>query len=59
MSMMALAKQLESKGRGGDTMLAHINPEEARLLEAHGGSGTINPETGPTLAFDPFGIKSA
>ena len=43
---MQLAKQLESQGRGGDTMLAHINPEEARLLEAHGGAGTINPVTG-------------
>ena len=27
-------------------MLAHINSEEARLLKEHGGSGTINPNTG-------------
>jgi hypothetical protein len=27
-------------------MLAHINPQEAALLKAHGGSGTINPHTG-------------
>ena len=27
-------------------MLAHINPQEAALLKAHGGSGTINPKTG-------------
>lgn len=33
-------------GRGGDTMLAHINAEEAALLKAHGGAGTINPATG-------------
>jgi hypothetical protein len=33
-------------GRYGDTMLAHITPEEARLLRARGGSGTINPMTG-------------
>ena len=39
-------QDLASKGRGGDTMLAHINPEEARLLKEHGGSGTINPNTG-------------
>lgn len=33
-------------GRNGDTMLAHINADEARLLRAHGGAGTINPRTG-------------
>jgi len=27
-------------------MLAHVNPEEAALLKARGGSGTINPQTG-------------
>jgi hypothetical protein len=37
---------LASKGRFGDTMLAHINPQEAGLLKSMGGSGTINPETG-------------
>ena len=41
-----MAKYLASKGRNGDTMLAHITPSEARLLKAMGGSGTINPETG-------------
>lgn len=35
-----------SQGRGGDTMLAHINPQEAAILKALGGSGTINPNTG-------------
>ena len=39
-------KNLASKGRYGDTMLAHINPEEAELLKARGGAGTINPKTG-------------
>jgi len=39
-------QDLASKGRGGDTMLAHINPQEAKLLKAHGGSGAINPNTG-------------
>lgn len=41
-----MAKYLASKGRNGDTMLAHITPSEARLLKAMGGSGTINPQTG-------------
>jgi len=39
-------QRLASLGRGGDTMLAHINPEEAALLKSRGGSGTINPNTG-------------
>jgi hypothetical protein len=39
-------KNLASKGRNGDTMLAHITPEEAALLKARGGAGTINPKTG-------------
>lgn len=40
------AQYLASKGRYGDTMLAHITPEEADMLQSMGGSGTINPETG-------------
>lgn len=40
------ARIVASRGRYGDTMLAHITPEEAKLLKARGGSGTINPETG-------------
>lgn len=40
------ARQLESAGRGGDSMLAHINPREAEMLRRMGGSGTINPNTG-------------
>jgi hypothetical protein len=40
------AQELASYGRNGDTMLAHITPEEAKLLKAVGGSGTKNPDTG-------------
>ena len=40
------AEALRQKGRGGDTILAHINPQEARMLKSMGGSGTINPATG-------------
>lgn len=44
--LAAAAEQLRQRGRGGDTILAHINPEEAKILKALGGSGTINPRTG-------------
>ena len=40
------ARMLAGHGRGGDTMLAHINKDEAKLLKRYGGSGTINPKTG-------------
>ena len=40
------AQRLRAAGRGGDTMLAHINPREAEMLRRSGGSGTINPATG-------------
>lgn len=38
--------KIAKAGRNGDTMLAHINPQEAALLKSLGGSGTINPATG-------------
>lgn len=41
-----LAEMIRSKGRGRDTMLAHITPREAALLKRRGGSGSINPDTG-------------
>ena len=40
------AEELRKKGRGRDTMLAHITPAEAKLLKDRGGRGTINPDTG-------------
>jgi hypothetical protein len=46
MDLPALAEMLRSKGRGRDTMLAHITPREAALLKRRGGSGTVNPDTG-------------
>ena len=42
----AAAEKIRKKGNGEDTILAHINPIEARLLKSIGGSGTINPNTG-------------
>lgn len=50
---LGLGRTLASKGNRGDTMLAHINPEEAELLKMMGGSGTVNPKTG-LLQFDPI-----
>jgi hypothetical protein len=39
-------KKVQNLGRFGDTQLAHVNPQEAAMLKAMGGSGTINPYTG-------------
>jgi len=44
--LAALAKLLRSKGRGKDSVLAHITPQEAALLKRRGGRGSINPDTG-------------
>jgi hypothetical protein len=41
-----MAQDLQKKGNNGDTILAHINPKEAKMLKASGGSGTVNPKTG-------------
>ena len=46
MDLPALAEMLRSKGRGKDTMLAHITPKEAALLKRRGGSGSVNPDSG-------------
>lgn len=41
-----VADELAKYGRNGDTMLAHITPQEAQMLKMMGGAGTINPVTG-------------
>lgn len=41
-----LAEMLRQLGRGRDTVLAHITPEEAQMLMDMGGSGEMNPNTG-------------
>jgi hypothetical protein len=50
MSLHTAAQHLASKGRGPDTTLVHMAPSEVRglqaLAKAHGGSLTINPDTG-------------
>ena len=45
-NLRTIAETIRAKGREGDTILAHINPQEAQMLYEAGGSGTINPETG-------------
>lgn len=53
--LKSLAQELQSYGRNGDTLLAHINPQEAAMLKAAGGSGTINPATGlPEYGWNPI-----
>lgn len=49
--MRNIAEQLRKKGQGGDTVLAHISPEEAMMLGRTSG-GDINPHTGlPQYGF--------
>ena len=56
MSMQALAQNLQSQGRGNDTMLVHMTPKEVgglqSLANTYGGSLTTNPQTGlPEAGF--------
>ena len=50
MSLELAAQHLASRGRKGDTMLVHMAPQEVSGLQAlaiaHGGTLTINPDTG-------------
>jgi hypothetical protein len=50
MGLHNTANYLKTKGRGRDTELVHMSPREIKGLQAlalaHGGSLTINPETG-------------
>lgn len=52
--LKSIAKMLANKGRGGDTILAHITPKEVSLLKEAGGAGTVNPETGLLEFYDEF-----
>jgi len=56
MSLQVLAQDMASRGRGPDTMLVHMAPKEVAGLQAlamaHGGSLTVNPQTGlPEAGF--------
>lgn len=69
MTLGPVATELAKMGRGGDRMIAHITPSEARMLRRSGGAGTINPYTGrPEFIKNTFkkvgkaivgGVKSA
>jgi len=54
--LVAAARDVQSKGRNGDSMLVHMTPREVGGLQAlamqHGGSLSINPQTGlPEASF--------
>jgi hypothetical protein len=56
MSLQLAAQHLASRGRGPDTTLVHMAPQEVAglhaLAKAHGGSLTTNPDTGlPEAGF--------
>jgi hypothetical protein len=50
--LKSIAAMLAGKGRGGDTLLAHITPREVSLLKEAGGAGTVNPDTGLLEFYD-------
>ena len=51
-SISSIAKQVANKGRGGDSTLLHIQPQElAGIAALLGDNLTINPETGLPEAF--------
>ena len=73
MSLKLAAEHLKRQGRGSDTELVHMTKDEVRGLQtmakAHGGSLTINPETGlaeagflssilPTIPFQQVWVYS-
>ena len=45
-SLKGMASLLQQYGRNGDTILAHINPREAMLLNNVTDGGSVNPMTG-------------
>jgi hypothetical protein len=58
--MKKLVEALAAKGRDGDTMLAHINPQEAQWLDQWTDGGSINPKTGlPEFADDSGQVSNA
>jgi len=52
--LMRIAQMLEKKGRGNDTLLAHITKKEAQMLKDAGGAGTVNPDTGLLEFYDGY-----
>ena len=56
-ALKAAAQMVRAQGRNGDTVLAHISPTEAALLDKVTDGGSINPATGLPEFFigDMFG----
>ena len=52
--LASIAKEVKKAGRHGDTVLAHISPDEAGILKLLGGSATINPRTGLPEFWNPL-----
>lgn len=44
--LLTAARRVQAAGRMGDSVLAHINPAEARLLDRVTDGGSVNPDTG-------------
>ena len=51
-SLKGMASLLQQYGRKGDTILAHINPREAMLLNNVTDGGSVNPMTGMPEFYD-------
>jgi len=54
-SLRKMAEKVRAQGRSDDTILAHINRREARLLDRVTDGGTINPKTGMLEFWDAGG----
>lgn len=50
--LLNAAQRVQQAGRNGDTLLAHINPEEARLLDRVTDGASVNPHTGVLEFWD-------
>jgi gas vesicle protein len=53
-----IGDMLAQQGRNGDTMMAHVNPQEMQMLQSLGGSGSINPATGMPEFFLKRAVRS-
>lgn len=53
--LLNAAQRVQDAGRNGDTLLAHINPQEARLLDRVTDGASVNPRTGVLEFWDAGG----
>lgn len=68
-NLVHVAEAVRGRGRGGDEILVHVNPEEFGQMQEMWGEPSINPETGlpeyglfskikKALKFEAFNVKS-